>query len=409
MLFDPVEHPALGTFDIPGRLEMLEGLQISQSLDPITRVGKQTRICDDPGSDPPAFPDDETLVFASNNFLGLATDERVQAAAKDAIERVGTGAGASRVAVGDTAIHRRLEREIAATKHTDRALVYSSGYATNIGVITAMYPSVIFSDEYNHTSIIEASRMTDADIVSYTHCDAEDLAAKMAARAGSGPTEKWLIVTDSVFSMDGDVAPLEAICCLADEYGAWVMVDEAHATGVFGAEGGGIVQREGLEDRVDIQMGTLSKALASQGGYVAGESDLVEYLATASRSFLFSTGLNPPAAGAARKALEIARESARAQKLHENAARLRSGLAEMGFEVWGSTQIVPVLVGDEKQTREFGRRMRERDILVHAVPYPAVPPGTSRIRLIPMATHTRTEIDRVLDACEQVGRELGLL
>jgi 8-amino-7-oxononanoate synthase len=409
MLFNPPDHPAAETFDMEARLEVLDALDATQTLDPITQMDARTRVAPDPGGEPPEFSNDKKLVLSSNNFLGLATDDRVQTAAKLAIEECGTGAGGSRVAIGDTAVHRRLEREIAATKQTERSLVFSSGYATNVGTISALYPNVIFSDELNHTSLIEGSRITDAEIVSYDHCDPDDLAAKMSERAETESTEKWLVVTDSVFSMDGTVSPIERLCEVADEYDAWMMVDEAHATGVYGENGGGVVEERGLEDRVEIQMGTLSKALASQGGYVAGDADLIKYLKNSARSFLFSTGLNPPAAAAARKALEIARETDRAQALHENASYLRAHLEEMGFETWGSAHIVPIIVGDPQVTQQFGRMMRARDVLVHPVPYPAVPAGTSRIRVIPMATHETADIDAALTAFEEVGTELALI
>jgi 8-amino-7-oxononanoate synthase len=408
MLFDPPDHPAAESFDMEARLKVLEQLGMAQSLDPIGTVGPQTRIGSDPGAGEPALSDDEYRNFASNNFLGLADDDRVQAAAKQAVEDVGTGAGASRVAIGDTVAHRRLEQTLAEKKGTDRALVFSSGYATNVGTLTALYPNVIFSDEYNHTSIIEASRMTDATVRSYDHCDTEDLADKMRAQADTGTTEKWVIATESIFSMDGDVAPLADICALAEEYDAWVMVDEAHATGLYG-DGGGIVQREGLADRVDIQMGTLSKALAAQGGYVAGDESLITYLATTARSFLFSTGLAPPAAAAARQALDIAGESDRPEQLREHAASLRSAFEGLGFDVRGSTHIVPVIIGDPSVCAEMDQLLRDQNLLVHPVPYPAVPPGTSRLRIIPMATHTQADLDALLDGVEAAGRELGVI
>jgi 8-amino-7-oxononanoate synthase len=409
MLFDEFDHPTLETFDIEGRLDVIDEFGMAKSLKPLDRVNKRARMASDPQGDKPQFDDEEMLVFTSNNFLGLAQDDRVQAAAKAAAEEVGTGAGASRVSTGDTVAHRELEREIAKTKHTERALVFSSGYAANIGTITALFPDVIFSDEYNHTSIIEGARMSNADVVVYDHCDADDLAEKMAERkAETGSTDSWLIVTDSVFSMDGDVAPLEGICDAAEEYDAWVMVDEAHATGLYGEDGGGIAEREGVEDRIEIQMGTLSKALASQGGYIVGDANLIEYVKNAARSFIFSTGLNPPAAAAARESLTIARKTDRADKLHENASYLRTHLDEMGYDTWGSTHIVPVILGDPDLAREAGAALEERGVRVNNVPAPAVPWGTSRLRVIPLATHTRDEIDEALDAFEAVGEELDV-
>ena len=407
MLFEEIEHPTMETFDLEGRLRALETFGMGRTLEPNDRVDRRVRVADAPRGEPPVFGD-ETLLLTTNNSLGFATDERVRRAAKRAIDGVGTGAGGSRVSTGDTVAHHELERALATTKRTDRALAFSSGYAANVGTITALYPNVIFSDEYNHASLIEASRMTDADTEVYDHCDADDLAARMERRAEAGPTEKWLIVTDSIFSMDGDVAPLAELCNLAEAYGAWVMVDEAHATGLYG-DGGGIVTREGLEDRVHVQMGTLSKALAAQGGYVAGDATLVEYLANAARSFVFSTGLAPPAAAAARKALELSVETDRVERLHENADYLRRELDAVGFDVWGTTHIVPLVVGNPRLVIEFDERLREAGIRVNSVPYPVVPVGTSRLRLTPMATHTREELDAAIDAFERIGTELHVI
>ena len=413
MLFDGLDHPTFETFDIRGRLALLEETGTKKTRVPVDRVAGRARFgaVAAAGNESVEGEADDLLVFTSNNFLGLAGDDRVIAAAQDAAENVGTGAGASRVSTGDTIAHRTLESDLADVKNTDDALVFSSGYAANLGTITCLYPNVIFSDEYNHTSIIEGARTANAEVVVYDHCDPTDLAAKMEAqRARSdGDTEKWLVVTDSVFSMDGDVAPLEALCDVADEYGAWMMVDEAHATGIYGENAGGIAQDRGVSDRIEIQMGTLSKALGSQGGYVAGDAELIEYVATSARSFVFSTGLNPPAAGAARRALEIARDSDRPARLLENAEFVRNALDERGFETWGEGHIVPVIVGDPTLARDASAMLWERGIRVNNVPYPAVPPGTSRLRVIPLATHTQRDLERFVDALETVGRELGVV
>ena len=351
-------------------------------------------------------------MFASNNYLGLTDDRRVLQAAENAARAIGTGAGASRLVTGDTGLHRALERDIADCKGTERALVFSSGYAANVGTIEALAPDVVFSDELNHASIVDGCRVGADETVVYDHADPDDLGAKLRERAADSATdaadEDWLVVTDSVFSMDGDVAPLAAICDVADEYGAWVMVDEAHATGLFG-DGGGIVQREGLADRVDVQLGTLSKALASQGGYVAGDEVLVEYLLNAARSFVFSTGLAPPAVGAARESLRIARETDRAERLWDTVETLRSGLESMGYEVRGETQILPVVVGERGDAVELGDRLADAGIVAPAIRPPTVPEGTSRIRVAPMATHTDEAVAACLDAFETAGREVGLL
>ncbi|MFC6734383.1 8-amino-7-oxononanoate synthase [Haladaptatus sp. DYSN1] len=396
-------------FDFAAQLAAREQQGLRRTLTPTERVAARSRMAPDPKGGVPEFDSREQLVFAANDYLGLAADERVQAAAADASRQTGTGAGASRLVTGDTPPHRALERDIAETKGMARALVFSSGYATNLGVLSALAPDIVFSDELNHASIIDGCRLADAETRVYDHCDPDDLRAMLERRAQEATgDESWLVVTDSVFSMDGDVAPLEELCAAAEEYGAWLMVDEAHATGLYEA-GGGIVQREGLADRVHVQMGTLSKALASQGGYVAGSELLIEYLLNAARSFVFSTGLTPPAAAAARKSLQIARESDRPARLWANVERLRNGLEELGYEVWGETQILPVVVGDRETTMTLAERLRERNVIAPGIRPPTVPEGTSRIRVAPMASHTDEEIDHCLTAFREAGHALDLL
>lgn len=397
----PRAHTDRG-FDLRARLTDREARGLRRDLSPVETVSDRTRITDDPGGDQPVFETNtEQLVFASNNYLGLADDERIQRAATRAASAIGTGAGASRLVTGDTPAHRALERELAAAKNTERALVFSSGYAANVGTITALAPDVVFSDAYNHASIIDGCRLSDAEVVVYDHCDATSLATAMTEREQAGTSdESWLVVTDSVFSMDGDVAPLHALCEVAQRYGAWMMVDEAHATGVF-ENGGGIVQREGLTDRVQIQLGTLSKALAAQGGYVAAREPVIEHLLNAARSFVFSTGLAPPAAAAAREALAIARDGDRREQLWKNVDRLRTGLQSLGYEVLGESQILPVLIGDRTEAMELADRLHQRGIIAPAIRPPTVPEGTSRIRIAPMATHTERDIERCLDAFER--------
>lgn len=415
-------------FDLAGRLAEREAAGLRRDLAPVETVGSRARLAPDPGRAPPAFEADgaDSLVFAANNYLGLAGEERVADAAGRAARAVGTGAGASRLVVGDTPTHRSLERTLATKKGTERALAFSSGYAANVGTLTALSPDVIFSDELNHASIVDGARLSGADIEIYDHCDGTALAEAMAERASTvagnrstgdsgrrspatdqshtGRSESWLVVTDSVFSMDGDVAPLGRICEVAAEFGAWVMVDEAHATGVYE---GGIVGERNLVDRVDVQLGTLSKALGAQGGFVAGSEPLVEFLANEARSFVFSTGLAPPAAAAAERALALA--PARRDALWENVEQLRTGLDSLGYDVWGETHILPVVVGDRKTTVALDEHLREAGIVAPAIRPPTVPDGTSRIRLAPQATHARAEIDDCLAAFETAGTAVGIL
>ncbi|ARS90782.1 aminotransferase class I/II-fold pyridoxal phosphate-dependent enzyme [Natrarchaeobaculum aegyptiacum] len=400
-------------FDLEDRLEALESAELKRRLSPVDRVAERGYFAPPSGSELPVLDGEEALVFASNNYLGLTDDERVENAARQAASTVGTGAGASRLVTGDTMVHRDLERQLAETKGCDRALAFSSGYAANVGTITALEPDVVFSDEYNHASIVDGCRLAGCETVVYGHCDAASLGAALAERAerASGTdneNESWLIVTDTVFSMDGTVAPLEAICDLAEEYGAWVMVDEAHATGLY-VRGGGIVQAEGLEDRVQVQLGTLSKALASQGGYVAGSDALIECLVNDARSFVFSTGLAPTAAAAASEALHLSRHTDVRDRLWENVAHLRDGLETMGFEVLGDSQILPVFVGDRRDALALADGLRERGVVAPAIRTPTVPEGTSRIRVTPMATHDQSDVVACLEAFQAAGQEVGLL
>jgi 8-amino-7-oxononanoate synthase len=396
-------------FDPAGRLAEREADDLRRDLAPVDRVAERGRFAPDPGGQVPEYGA-EQLVFAANNYLGLTDHDRVQNAAARAAREVGTGAGASRLVTGDTDTHRALERDLADAKGTERALAFSSGYATNVGVVAGLDPDVVFSDALNHASIIDAARLSGAEVVVYDHLDADDLAATMAERASDPDTadESWLVLTDSVFSMDGDVAPLERVCDAAERHGAWVMVDEAHATGLY-EDGGGIVQREGLADRVHVQMGTLSKALGAQGGFVAGSEPLVEHLLNAARSFVFSTGLNPPAAAAAREALRVAREGTERERLWRNVDLLRDGLESLGYDVWGETQILPVVVGDREDALALADAARDRGVVAPAIRPPTVPAGTSRIRVAPMATHSEDDIAACIAAFAAAGEEVGLL
>lgn len=395
-------------FDLRGRLLEQESNGLLRNLQPVETVGARSPVASDPGSNPPSFGP-EYLVFASNDYLGLAGDDRLAQAAAEAGRTVGTGAGASRLVTGDTPPHRALERDLSACRGTDRALVFSSGYAANVGTIAALNPDAVFSDELNHASIVDGCRLSDATVEIYDHCDPAALDAAMRTRAEDLDVsdESWLIVTDTVFSMDGDVAPLGDICDVAENHGAWVMVDEAHATGLYA--GGGIVQREGVGERVHVQLGTLSKALGAQGGYVAGSETLIQHLSNAARSFVFSTGLAPPAAAAAREGLRIARETNRRHRLWQIVGRLRSGLEDEGFDVWGDTQILPVVVGDRDDAVALDERLRNRGVLAPAIRPPTVPEGTSRLRVAPTADHSDGDIDRCIESFREAGREVGLV
>ena len=334
------------------------------------------------------------LLLCSNNYLGLADHPRVREAAADAAMRWGAGAGASRLISGNMTCHRRLEEQLAKFKGYDTALLFGSGYLANSGVVSALAGEgeVIFSDELNHASIVDGCRLSRAETFVYDHCDLDHLEWGLQQAGGRGA----LIVTDSVFSMDGDIAPLPEIVELAEHYDARVMVDEAHATGCLGPGGRGAVADAGLEDEVDVVVGTLGKALGSYGAYVCCDREVADFLVNRARTLIFSTALPPPAVAAAMAALELlAEQPDRVRKLERNAATLRAALAEEGVAAGESeTQIVPLLVGDAGEAMAACERALERGIFAQAIRPPTVPQGTSRLRLAVMASHTEAELRR---------------
>jgi len=347
----------------------------------------------------------EVLLFCSNNYLGLASHPEVVTAARDACQHWGTGSVSSRLISGHMDVHAELEAKIAAWKGCEAALVFSSGYQANIGVISALAGAgdLVVSDELNHASIIDGCRLSKARISVYRHNDVDDLVRILDEGRDA---RRILVVTESIFSMDGDRAPLADIVMAAKQRGAWVMVDEAHAAGIFGPRGAGLVAELGLTDGVDVQMGTLGKALASFGAYVAGSERLVEALINRARSFIFTTGLPPSAAAAASAAIDvIEREPERARGLLERAARLGTKLRDAGLSVPSlDSQILPVLVGGTERAVELAGALLERGIYVAAIRPPTVRPGTSRLRVSLMATHTDAQIARLTGAlCECAG------
>jgi len=348
------------------------------------------------------------LHLASNNYLGLASDPRLRAAATAALERWGCGTGASRLITGHTELHASVERQIAAWKGTEAALLFPSGYQANVGTIGALVGrgDHVYSDALNHASIIDGCRLSRATIHLYPHADVRRLERELAATPPGG---RRLIVTDSVFSMDGDRAPLPALVAVAEAYHSWLMVDEAHAAGVLGARGAGLAEADGVDERITVHMGTLGKALGSAGAYVAGSRALVELVLNRARSFVFTTGIVPAAVAAASAALDVvAAEPERRAALLGNADMLRRGFAELGLDARGDTQIVPVVVGDNARALAFGAALLERGVLVHAVRPPTVPAGTARLRVAPMATHTPAQIARVLAAFADAARAPGV-
>jgi 8-amino-7-oxononanoate synthase len=348
------------------------------------------------------------LLLCSNNYLGFADHPSVREAAALAAMRYGVGAGASRLISGNMTLHRRLEDRLAAFEGKESCILFGSGYLANTGVIAALAREgdVVFSDELNHASIVDGCRLARAETFVYDHLDVDHLAWGLEEAEGRGS----LIVTDGVFSMDGDVAPLEAIVELAQRHDTRVLVDEAHATGVIGPGGRGTVAGAGLTDEVDVIVGTLGKALGGYGAYVCCDGEMARYLVNTARTLIFSTGPAPPAVAAALAALDLLREQPRlTERLLHNARTLRAGLAEEGFYVGeGDTQIVPLVIGDSRLTLEVCERALEHGVFAQAIRPPTVPEGTSRLRLAAMATHNPSELRWAARQIAAATREAGL-
>ena len=352
----------------------------------------------------------EVVLLSSNNYLDLANHPEVKRAAAEALESYGCGAGASRLISGTMDLHAQLETKLAEFKGTEAALVLGSGYHANTGVIPALMGpgDVVLSDELNHASIIDGCRLSRTETQIFRHRDMGHLEELLAC---APPTGQRLIVTDSVFSMDGDIAPLREIVALARRYRAWVMVDEAHATGVFGPSGAGVAEEMGLQGHIEIQMGTLGKALGSFGAYVAGSRVLIEWIINRARSFIYSTALPPPVLAGALAALYIVKsEPERRRRLWNNAAFLRQGLSELGYRLGETASpILPVLIGDEEVTMALCAALLQRGVFAHGIRPPTVPERTARLRVTPMATHTHEELERALGAFAKAGKEVGVL
>jgi 8-amino-7-oxononanoate synthase len=349
------------------------------------------------------------LLLSSNSYLGLCNDDRLKQAALDAIEKYGVGSGGSRLTTGSYEIHQKLEEEIAAFKGAEAALLFNTGYMANVGAISGIADKswVIFSDRLNHASIVDGCRLSRAEIIVYDHCDASDLARKVQGYAG----RQAMIVTDGLFSVDGDIAPLPAIVEIARKNNILLMVDDAHATGVLGLSGGGTADYFGLCGQIDIQMGTLSKALASEGGFIAGKQSLIDYLINTSRSFIFSTALSPATIAVARKALDIVRTEPQLRNtLLTNSTWFRVQLRAAGFDVAeNEAPIISIVIGAPDLAVAFSNKLMERNIFVSAIRPPTVPAGTSRLRISIMATHTREDLQGALNNITEIGHEFGVI
>jgi 8-amino-7-oxononanoate synthase len=344
----------------------------------------------------------EVVNFSSNNYLGLANHPALCQAAKAAIDRYGCGSGASRLISGNMALHEELEAKLAEFKGTEAALVFNSGFQANTGIIPALVgpEDVVFSDALNHASIIDGCRLARAKVVVYEHCNMDRLQRGLQ----DAPSDsRKLIVSESLFSMDGDEAPLAEIVELAERYGAMVMVDEAHATGIYEPNGAGLIAKLGLGERVSVQMGTLGKALGGFGAYVAGSKALRELMINRCRSFIFTTALPPAVMAMAIAAIDLVKkEPERRQALRRNYETLRSGLQGLDYRLGASgSQILPLIVGDADACMKFSEYLLSRGVFAQGIRPPTVPPGTSRLRITLMATHADEHLGRALRAFEE--------
>jgi len=350
--------------------------------------------------------------LSSNNYLGLATDERLESACIDATKKYGVGAGAVRTINGTLAVHEALEKKLAEFKHTEAAIAFQSGFNCNMGAISAVMDKndAILSDELNHASIIDGCRLSGAKIIRFNHSDMAHLRQRAKEATESGQYNKVMVITDGVFSMDGDVAKLPEIVKVAEEFDLITYVDDAHGSGVMGG-GAGTVHHFGLSHKIDFQIGTLSKAIGVVGGYVAGTRDLIDWLKVRARPFLFSTSLTPGSAAACLEAVDILLNSSELQnRLWDNANYLKQGLKQRGFDIGHSeTPITPVIIGEEVLTQKFSRRLYEEGVYAKSIVFPTVPRGTGRIRNMPTAAHSKEMLDKALDVYESVGKELGII
>jgi len=352
----------------------------------------------------------ECINLCSNNYLGLANNPQLKKAAIEASQKYGSGSGASRLVCGTLKLHRELENSIARFKNKEAALVFNSGYVANLGIITALVGrgDVCISDKLNHASIVDGALLSRAEFKRYAHNDMNALRKCLEA---SKDLKKRLIVTDTVFSMDGDLAPLVEIVALAKEYGAMIMVDEAHAAGVFGENGRGLVELLGLEDDCDIQMGTLSKAFGAFGAYVTGSKGLIEYFVNKSRPFIYTTALPPSVLASCIAAIEVVKSQAWMRKqLWSNISLMKRGLIDSGFTIMKSeSQIIPILVGDSQRSVEFSKALFEEGVFIQAIRPPTVPRNEARLRLTVTAAHKNEDLKRSLETIGKVGKKIGII
>jgi glycine C-acetyltransferase len=385
---------------------------LTSELDTLKQQGlyRHLRILEDEQKAKTTFDHRQVVNLSSNNYLGLTTHPRLREAALEATRRFGVGSGSVRTIAGTMEIHMELERRLAAFKQTEAVVVFQSGFAANAGTVAAVLSKedVVVSDALNHASIIDGARLSRATIKVYPHKDVD--AARQVLR-DLPASQRKLLITDGVFSMDGDLGALPELCALAEEFGCIMMVDDAHASGVFGKNGRGTVDHFGMHGRVDIQVGTLSKAIGALGGYVAGTRDLIDFLYHRARPFLFSTSHPPAVAAACIAAIDVLMEEPQIiDRLWENARFFKSGLEALGFDTGlSASPITPVIAGEGALAMKLSDRLFQEGVFAQGLAFPTVPRDKARVRTIVTATHTRDELQFALDVFAKVGRELGII
>jgi len=391
---------------------------LSDQLNQLKNKGTyfKLRVLEDEQEPVCTFDGKKVINLASNNYLGLTTHPKLREAALEATRKYGVGSGAVRTIAGTMKIHMQLEEKIARFKDVEACVVFQSGFAANAGTVSAVLgkDDFIISDKLNHASIIDGARLSRAKILVFEHKDIGDAESKLASIKDQ-PGKK-LLISDGVFSMDGDIGPLPALCDLAEKYGAIMMVDDAHASGVLGRNGRGTIDHFKVHGRVDIQVGTLSKAIGALGGYVCGSRDLIEFLYHRARPFLFSTSHPPSVAATCIAAFEVLeQEPGRIDKLWENTRFWKKELGLLGFDIGGKTTpasetpITPIIIGDGKLTMDFSRELFKEGVMGTGIAFPTVPEGKARIRTIMTATHAREELDEALATLKKVGKRMGIL
>jgi len=391
---------------------------LSEQLNDLKQKGThfRLRVLEDEQAPVCTFDGKQVINLASNNYLGLTTHPKLRQAAIEAAHKYGVGSGAVRTIAGTMSVHMELEEKIARFKNVEASVVFQSGFTANSGTVSAVLgkDDYIISDELNHASIIDGARLSKAAIKVFRHKDvahAEELLKEIADRPGHK-----LLITDGVFSMDGDIAPLPALCDLAERYGAIMMVDDAHASGVLGRNGRGTIDHFNVHGRVDIQVGTLSKAIGALGGYVCGTRDLIDFLYHRGRPFLFSTSHPPSVAASCIAAFEVLeQEPERIEKLWDNTRFFKKELGSLGFNIGGvttpasETPITPIITGEGRVAMEFSRELFQQGVMATGIAFPTVPEGKARIRTIVTATHTHDELTQALEIMNQVGKRLGII